>query len=277
MIRKLASIKLTFFTLIALVILLLSGVGLTLISQHQTAIEQLNTTLIHHWFLETAPDNLLTALWMMLICLASALLLLNALCCTLTALLPMAHRRRSPKQWCLFAMHILFLAVLVCHGLFLMSGHKSEAMRLFPGQSVPLPNGLSLVLETVTFVDDHRLLAMEPKKSRQLMSRQAFHARENKAGVRLMKNQTLLVQADIKMLKPLVYQSMRITLNRFLMRKKTTGNGADIIGMSIAITPNTFTSFFFTAYGLLILTIVGYIISDVSARHRNRHERSNIL
>ena len=82
------------------------------------------------------------------------------------------------------------------------------------------------------------------------------------------------------MLQPLVHDGMRITLKRFVLKKNnlnnknspiknTDGMKKDEIGAVFILSSNNFTSIFFTAYGLLICTIIIYILSS-----RTNHKSS---
>ena len=276
MIRKIASIHITFSAIITLGILLMGGVVLSYFPTHQKALDGLNTTHIHHWLMQFISSNSLATIWTVLLCLASGVLFVNALTCSVTTLLPAALRLGSIKQWSFLCMHLLFLLVLTCHGLALISGHKTTEIELYPGESRELFNGFSLVVEGTKFVDDTRLISMKMKQSRPLMTRKTFHADQNSARVILLKNQEQVASQRVMLLKPLVHDDMRITLTRFLLKGNPgknknnksvdTADGKGLakeekIGAAFTVTSNHFTSFFFTAYGLLILTIISYILT----------------
>ena len=274
MIRKMASIHITFSTIITLIMLLMGGVILSYFPHHQKALDGLNTALIHHWLVQFISSNSITVTWAVMVCLASGILFINALACCSTMLLPAALKHASIKQWSFLCMHILFLLVLTCHGVALISGHKTEEIELYPGESHELFNGFSLVVKSTSFVDDTRLISMNRKESRQFMTRKTFHADQNGADVVLMKNQKPLKTQNVIMLKPLVHDNMRISLTRFLFKKpaQKSGKGMDTadgnslirekeIGAVFTVTSNNFTSLFFTAYGLLILATISYLFA----------------
>ncbi|SMD13170.1 hypothetical protein SAMN02746065_1471 [Desulfocicer vacuolatum DSM 3385] len=216
MIQKLSSIKLTFYSIICLGILLIMGVIFCYFPVHQTNIDQLNSNLIHHWLGKTVTTNPIVSIWVISVCLVSAILFINALLCSLSHLLPAALKHSSLKKWSFMLMHLLFLLVLTCHGLSLVSGHKTEDIQLYPGETHELSNGFSLLIEDIIFVDDTRLISMKTKKSRHLMTRKTFHPDKNYASVILMEKTKPLTSQRIMMLNPLVHGTMRLTLKRFL-------------------------------------------------------------
>ncbi|GAB6142946.1 hypothetical protein [Desulfocicer niacini] len=273
MIRKLAAINITYSVIIALVTLLMGGVVFSYFPTHQKAIDGLNTTLVHQWLFHNISSNPLVTVWVVMICVASGILFINALCCSMTSLVSAAIKHSSIKRWSFLFMHLLFLVVLVCHGLALISGHKTQEIELYAGDSHALINGFSLKAEQINFVDETRLISMKMKKSRKLMTRKTFHADKNTATVTLLKAQTTVKSQKVMMLKPLVHDGMRITLTRFLLKKngessKINGNSfnekapnieKENIGAVFILSRNNFTALFFIAYGLLILTIIIYI------------------
>ncbi len=284
MIQKLASINITFYSIISLGALLIMGVILCYFPNHQTSIDGLNSSLIHHWLGKTIITNPIVSIWVIVVCMISGILFINALLCSVTTLLSAALRRPSLKRWSFMLMHVLFLLVLTCHGLSLISGHKTENIQLYPGESHEFFDDFSLVVQGITFVDDTRLISMKTKKNRHLMTRKTFHPDKNYANVVLMKNQKPVTSQKVMMLSPLVHGPMRITLNRFLFKTSTesnvkgekntgekneTGDGIKKekkIGAAFTINQNRFTTLFFVAYGLLISTIVCFILTKHSPR-----------
>ena len=277
MIRKLASIHITYSAIISLGILLMGGIVLSYFPTHQKAIDGLNTSLIHQWLFRNNP---MVSIWVLLVCLASAILFINTLFCSVTTLVPAALKHKSINRWCFLCMHLLFLVVLACHGLSLISGHKTQELELYPGNTQELINGFSLKVKGINFVDDTLLLSMKKKESRKLMTRKSFHADQNTADIILLENQSQIANKKIKMLQPLVHDGMRITLKRFVLKKNnlnnknspiknTDGMKKDEIGAVFILSSNNFTSIFFTAYGLLICTIIIYILSS-----RTNHKSS---
>jgi len=284
MIQKIASIHLTFYSIISLGVLLIMGVVLCYFPDHQSAIDGLNSSLIHHWLGETISSNPIVSIWVIIMCMVSAILFINALLCSATTLLSAALRRPSLKRWSFMLMHVLFLLVLACHGLSLISGHKTENIHLYPGESHELSDGFSLEIQGITFVDDTRLISMKTKKNRHLMTRKTFHPDKNYASVVLMKNQKPVTSQKVMMLNPLVHGSMRITLNRFLFenpvrgderngknsgKKNVAGDGIKKekqMGAAFTISKNRFTTVFFVAYGLLISTIICFVLTKHSPR-----------
>jgi len=284
MIQKLSSIHLTFYSIIILGALLTMGVILCYFPDHQSAIDGLNSSLIHHWLEKSIIANPIVSIWVIIVCMVSAILFINALLCSATSLLSAALRRPSLKRWNFMLMHVLFLLVLACHGLALISGHKTENIQLYPGESHELSDGFSLVIQGITFVDDTRLISMKTKKNRHLMTRKTFHLDKNYASVVLMKNKKPFTSQKVMMLNPLVHGSMRITLNRFLFenpqgsddraekdsgKKNETGDGIKKerkMGAAFTISKNKFTTVFFVAYGLLISTIICFILTNHSPR-----------
>ena len=71
--------------------------------------------------------------------------------CTFTRLLPRLRAGNALKGWLLTLVHLVMLVVLLGHGAEMAMGHKQEELRMLPGQTLALPEGLTLSLESVRF------------------------------------------------------------------------------------------------------------------------------
>lgn len=292
MIRKLASIRLTFVCIISLGALLTAGILIYNAPDGREAIERLNGMLLFSWMDHHLQTHLMVALWVLLTCGVAGLLLVNTLTCSVTTLLPPALKRSTLKRWSFFGIHILFIVVLCCHGIALINGHKTENITLFQGESHALVDGLILHVSKTIYIDDMTLLTRPKQERRKMMTREAFHYKENGVQVLLMTGKAPVASGTVRFLEPLVYGSLRITLTNFsVMNEKNVdrkpkeivqnvldtegalelgerGATEEIknnIGAVFTVTENAFTSVFFTAYGLLILAIVGFIIATTEA------------
>ncbi len=284
MIRKLASIRLTFVCIISLGTLLIAGVLFYNSPDGREAIENLNGMLLFSWINEHLFTHTILSLWVLFVCAVAGILFINTLCCTFFNLLPLALKRSNLKRWSFFGIHILFIVVLSCHGVALISGHKAENITLFPGASHPLTDGLTLRISEITYVDDIAILTKKKQESRKMMTRKAFHHHQNEVEADLMRGDEVVASKSVRFLEPLVHGSLRVTLTRFLLKKSQNRSGiqgeqGDVlilsgakgegnidqstgaIGAVFTVTKNPFTPVFFTAYGLLIIAIAGFIVT----------------
>ena len=284
MVRRLASIRLTFVCILSLGALLMTGVFLYNSPDGRDVIESLNGMLLFSWIGQHLFTHTTLSFWVFGVCTVAGLLFINTLCCTFFNLLPLALKRSNLKRWSFFGIHILFIVVLSCHGIALISGHKAENITLFPGASHPLTDGLTLQISEITYVDDIAILTKKKQESRKMMTRKRFHHHKNGVGADLMRGDDVVASGTVRFLEPLVYGSLRVTLTRFLLKKnqkrgETQGERGDAlilngakgdknidqstgaIGAVFTVTQNPFTSVFFTAYGLLIIAITGFIVA----------------
>lgn len=256
MIQKIASIKLTFFSLVLLVVLMGTGVVLSLFPAYADTIKKMNQTIVYHWIVNTWHEKPLLTAWVLLVTISSAVLFINTACCSMTIQLHTALKTADVRRWFFFIIHFLFLLVLACHGITMVTGHKQDNIRLFPGQSHLFGDNYRIDMVKVIFADDPKFLTMERKKSRHLMSRKNIHPKLNYADITLFQNNRELDSQRVFMLHPMQYKSIRVTVTRFIAKRQ---NGQQTVGVNLSVTRNIFTQFFFTVYALMIITLACFV------------------
>lgn len=257
MLSFLSSIRLTFITLAAMMGFMLTGIILTTFPEYRKVIMSMNHSIALDWLLAHARQHWGTALWLMGICLAAVLLFLNTLLCTVTRQLLPALKINSFRRWSFLILHCLFLLVLACHGLSLVAGDKQENITLFPGQSLVVSDNFQIHLTGVSYQADPELLAMDLQTSRSLMTRKAYDRHSNTATLDLYQDRTLLASGTVFMLNPLRTKGIQVTLTAFSLGKEDHDGE---IGVTLTLSRNPLTPFFFTAYALMIITLVCFII-----------------
>lgn len=250
MIQRLSSVFLTFYTLVILVLLMGAGVFLNL--SHKQAFTQMNEVSIFSWLSTTWPTAPVLVIWFLVLCLTAGILFINALCCSLDRQLSLARRSGRIKNWLFFILHCLFILVLICHGLILTVGEKQGKIRLTPGQS-HLFGPYEILVSEVVFMDDKNILTAPKNEQRQLMTRKNIHIHENYVQVTLLKNKEILASKKMRMLSPLRYQSVQITLIEFIVLEPD-----NVLGVMLTLTHNFLSRFFFLVYGLMILALGGF-------------------
>ncbi len=256
MIQKIGSIKLTFFSLVLLIVLMGMGIVLSLFPAYTDAIEKMNQTIVYQWIVNTWHEQPLLTTWVLLVTISSAVLFINTACCSMTIQLRTALKTVSVRRWSFFIIHFLFLMVLACHGITMVTGHKQDNIQLCPEDSHLFGDNYRIDVVNVTFSDDPKFLTMKRKKSRHLMTRKNIHPKLNYADIALFQNNRRLDSQRVFMLHPMRYKSIRITVTRFIAKHQ---NGQQIVGVNLSITRNIFTQFFFTVYALMIITLACFV------------------
>lgn len=256
MIRFFSSIRLTFVLLVSMLILLWVGTILSLSREYGDAINLMNESLIYQWFFTAWEKERVLPIWFLLIFFTAGLLFFNTLVCSVTKQLATAIKAATLRQWAFFMIHLFFLMVLLCHGIFLVVGDKRKNIELFQGDLHKIGT-LTLEVSAVTFIDNPDFLKLDPRKSRELMTREKFHRRANFAEITISDGDKPKVSGRVMMLSALKYGSMRVTLTKFV-------HGRDLhkgeIGINLTVTRNAFTEFFFLIYALMIISLVCFIV-----------------
>lgn len=255
MIQRLSSVSLTFYSLVVLVLLMGTGVFLNL--SHKQAFTQMNEIPIFTWISTTWPTSPALVIWFFLLCLAATILFVNALCCSLDRQLSLARRSGRTKNWLFFILHSLFILVLICHGLILVVGEKQGKIRLTTGQSHSF-GPYEIMVSEVTFMDDKNILTVPKNEQRQRMTRKNIHIHENYVQVALLRDKEILALKKVRMLSPLRYRSVQITLIEFVVLEPDNPRSDNPIGGVLTLTHNFLSEFFFLVYGVMILALAGF-------------------
>ncbi len=85
------------------------------------------------------------------------------------------------------------------------------------------------------------------------MTRERIHIHENYAALTLMENKNTLASKKVMMLSPLVYKSVQVTLIEFVIQKED-----NLLGVTLNLTDNFLSRFFFLVYGMMILALAGF-------------------
>ena len=256
MIQRLSSIRLTFALLTLLLVLMGTGICLTLFPEYKAAVKVMNQTIVYHWFAACWRQTPILTAWVLLVSLTAVILAFNTAICSMTNQLYAAIKIASLRRWSFFVIHFMFLLVLACHGITMVTGHKQENVRLAPGESHVFGENCRIDLVDVTFSDNPDFLTMNKKKRHQMMTRENFHPKQNFAKIALSQNGRQEGLQNVFFLTPLKHRSLRVTVADFILKEI---NGQKTVGVNLVITRNFFTGFFFTAYALMIIALACFI------------------
>ena len=260
MLRKLASIKLTFTLLMVLIFLM--GVGIWLSLTLPKEFKAMNLMHILDWLVKGPEIHPMVLAWFLGVCLMAAMLGLNAFSCALVRLWPRAAGTLEMRHWVFLVLHLMFLLVLGCHGLLLFMGDKESQLASYTGD-IHTIGPYTIAVKQVTFSDDMALLEIPYKERRPLMTRDRVHIEKNIVEVDLLKNGEHLTSKKIIMLSPLRWGNLQLTLTEFLPpRSEQSGPGA-----YLSLTQNALNLFFFSVYAAMILLLAGFTALTWNRRH----------
>ena len=255
MIQKLSTVKVAFYNLVFLVLLMSAGIYLS--HGFPADFQRMNDVVLVKWLKSAGTDAPVLAIWFVLLCLNACFLFINALCCTLTKQLQTAVKAGMIKKWLFFILHSLFVIVLVCHGLILVVGSKQSNLILYPNERITFENDYEIAVTDIVFKDDITILKLNKNEQRPLMTRKNIHRKQNFAQISLYKASTLIESQRVCMLSPLRHGAVQVTVTRFVVKQKNQQNQ---VGVNLTVTRNYLNTFFFVIYGLMILTLGGYIL-----------------
>ncbi|MCB2191509.1 MAG: hypothetical protein KQI62_08090 [Deltaproteobacteria bacterium] len=248
--ERLSSLKFTLVCLFALMIWLGLGVYMGQIRLLSSSFFDMNRMLILDWLLGPAWEQPLAPLWFLGLCLGVGVMLLNLGCCTFTRLLPRLRAGNALKGWLLTLVHLVMLVVLVGHGAEMAMGHKQESLRMLPGQTLALPEGLVLSLESVHFVSDPSVINLPYRQARFAWTRDKFKPAENWAEVVIRRGDQEVTRGTLHILDPMDIQGLRLTLAGFFSPENEKPAR---VGVRLALVKNPLTALFFVAYGAWVV------------------------
>ncbi|MCG8616012.1 MAG: hypothetical protein MI802_07320 [Desulfobacterales bacterium] len=246
----LSSVRLTFYTLIALVVILSIGVCLGYLNK--PALDLMNHHPLVDWTVLAAHRDPLVLAWFGLLCLASAILLINGIFCCAGRQFTLARHPGSMKHKLFFVIHLVFILVLTCHGLLLVIGSKESRISLSRGDSHRF-GPYRIEAAGVTFADDPGLLALPYREQRKMMTRENFSLIRNYARIRLYHGETLVADSRVHILAPLCHKGLRVTLVEFAQ-----GRPDQSPSIVLTLTDSPLNMIFFIVYALMILTLAGF-------------------
>ncbi|MBA3030127.1 MAG: hypothetical protein FP816_15145 [Desulfobacteraceae bacterium] len=253
MMKRLASIKLTFWNLIGLGLLLGSGAVLTTVKSHSKTMRAISEQLPLDWFSFFPRDDGLVFTWFLLTCLTGGLLFINILCCMGLRLGVLVVNPRNLRQWLFLLIHTLFAVVMACHGLSMAVGFKHSNIQLKPGQSFSFAPEDEIIVSEIVFKDNTDMLKADYQTRRTLMTRNHFHPDQNYARITFTRKDQPMGSGTLTMLSPFTQGDLQITLTDFLYDKDRP---SDPLGVSLVVTKNPVVKVFFISYVLLIFALI---------------------
>ncbi len=257
MMRFLSSMRLAFWSLIALLLWLLVGVIIANSPSYYEATKAMNLQVLSTWLTNEALHQPVLLSWFLVLCAMCLVLGVSFLFCTSRTLLKKVQTAPSLKTTLLFTLHLLCMGIMLLHLFSMSTGFKYSNIQLEPGQSWTSPEGYHILLRSVQYTDDVSVLNMPFRQQRQHQSPNEFHYRKNTARMSLSKNGVLLAESNIGMLTPLVYRSLRITLSSFYLPQNTN---SQVPGVSLVFGKNSVIWPFFVCYGLGVFLIAFYTL-----------------
>lgn len=256
MIKKLASIQLTFITLASLVAMLGIGAGLAYSQGHAETIELISEAIALDWLLAAGHGDRVVLVWFVATCAVAAVLFLNVIACIGLHMAEL-FRNTGIFRRCLFILaHVMFAVILLCHGLGMILGYKYSPIEMWSKDSFVFEGGYEITVDDVIFKDDAAMLEADYKTRRSMLTRERFHPGNNSAVVTLRYEGRIIQSERVCILAPMVANGIQITLTDFIYNRDKAENP---IGISLAVTKNSVTQLFFASYVVLILSLIGIV------------------
>ncbi len=251
----LSSIRFAFWTILLLIAWL--GAGALLATDHsRKAFLVLNDTLVLDWLFTEAIREPLLLIWFGILCVLAILLVISFVFCTFPTLLRVIRGQyRNLTTTLLLGIHLLCILIAVFHALSFITGFKEGHIRTRTGDTIALPDGFSLCVKEVIFVDDPALLTPGKEDSKIRYTRGNFSDDINRVGVMLLHHGMFDGEGSAFYMKPYVRGRIRITLESFTLSDEAGLRQPEVY---LTITRNPLLEAFFISYCLLAVSLILY-------------------
>lgn len=210
-----ASLRLSLICLVALALWMGAGVVGALIPDWAQSMHLLDSGSLLDWFSGPYADHPLLNGWLAGLFALVGLLLTNLGLCIYDRLWAPA-RRRNPRALLSLVLHLLVLVTILLQGSAFFLLEIKSRVRLHPGQTTPVGDGLVLRLDQVHYSADPALLKLKGMEAHKSMTREAFDRHSNWAEMSLLGPDGVVASGNVFHFHPLEYDGWRVFLLGFL-------------------------------------------------------------
>jgi len=256
MIKFLSSMRFAFWLLFSIIIWFILGAFLSINDSFYHGIKEMSNELILNWLIQKSMNFPIVLAWFIGLCIIAVLLAISFIFCTWNNLLKVMLKNSTSKSILLLTIHILFVIIMALHLGSMLFGYKYSDIEIGVGQEFKFDNDYSLTLDAVNYIDDINVLKMKYKAMRDYHTRDGFHYKDNYAAFTLKQNNKIIRKDKVKMLSPLKYGFLKVTISYFCLPKKSD---SEIPGVKVVIAKNYFNELFFIFYALEIISILFFL------------------
>ncbi len=271
-IEKLSSMYLSMWILVFLIVW--TGIGLYMAGadSYINDFQVMNDMHIREWLMSDRTGSGFLKPWFLILCAAMTALGINLIFCSWSKIFKIMRAKFNGRQFYMLIVHALFGFVALGHLGGLLLGFEHNNIELGAGETYSSEEGYELEVKDVHFVGDVKAL----KKAKRYITRDDLNRKESFVEISISRNSELLKTDKVYLLKPLRYEDVQVTVNRFLSpenKKKSTDfdTGGRII---LSLSKNPVLKMFLTVYPVMIAGILIYLVITWRKPHLNRNNVS---
>ncbi len=256
--EKLASMHLTSWTLVFLVLWVGVGLYLAGLDSYTAYFRSMNNMLVRDWLFSEETGSGKLKIWFIMLCAAMTLLGINLIFCSWHKIYRIMKARFSGNQLFMLIVHAIFGFVALGHLGGLMLGFEYPNIRLGEGQDYSIKEGYQIKIEKIHFAGDAAVL----KKGKSNITKDDMDYQKSYAEISLLKDGKLIKAGKAGLFSPMHYQDIHVTLSNFILPKDLKGSpepGTVPWGM-FTISRNPVLKSFLTVYPVMIAGIFIYLI-----------------
>lgn len=246
MVKQLSSMKLAFVLLAALTLWFGGGMYLATDKELTHAFKLFNDQQLPDW-LPLLGQHPVLQVWILGLVVLICLLIANTLACTCKDM----HYVWLKRQWhnpklLYLPIHLLTLAVFICHGLDILFIHGHQSWSMAQGQQVQ-HQGLTIEIKRINYMDNLTLIKEDKLPRITRRSIDDFHPDNNSVEVRFTLENGQQATEAIHFMSPLKLGNYYLLLTDFGYQQQLVAD--------IKLVHNPMVNAFFTIYGLLFFTL----------------------
>jgi hypothetical protein len=256
--EKIASMHLTAWNLVVMLLWLAWGMLLAGSSTYKKGFQGMNNALAGDWLLSKQADFPLLKIWFIGLCLLMTILGINLIFCSWEKIFRIIRARFSGPKFFMLLVHFIFGFVALGHLGGLMLGYKHNNIQLGEGKKYRFGDGYEVEVRNVNYVSDYKLL----EKTSKYASRDDFDYRKNFAELVLNKDGKEISRCNIYVMNPMRYKDMQVTLRSFIVAPESGNDHAAVKKpwITLSVSKNPMLKLFLALYPVMILGIFIHLI-----------------
>jgi hypothetical protein len=257
--EKLASMSLTVWTIVIMLLWLVWGMFMAGSSAYTKGFHGMNNVLVKDWFLSNQTDYTTLKLWFAGLCILMVVLCVNLIFCSWEKIFRIMQAKFSGPKFLMLIVHAVFGFVALGHFGGLVLGYKHSNIQLGEGQKYNFEDGYDLTINKVVYIGDHKTL----KKPAKYISKDDFDYTKNFVEIILRKDGRDIRKDSIYILTPMRYKDIQVTLRGFIEPSESDGikeNAGATPRITVNISRNPVLKAYLIIYPIMIAGIFIYLI-----------------
>jgi hypothetical protein len=266
--EKLASMNLTVWNLVIMILWLGWGMVLAGSDTFTKGFQSMNAVLIKDWVFSSKTGFPILKIWFIGLCVLMIILCINLIFCTWDKIFKIIRQKFNGPKFFMLIVHTVFGFVALGHLGGLMLGYKHNNIQLGEGQRYGFEDGYEIELTKVLYTNDHKTL----KKSYRSITKDDFDYTKNFADITLRKDGRDISKDSIYILNPMRHKDIQVTLRGFIEPPELNGvknDAGTTPWVTVTVSKNPVLKTYLILYPIMIIGIFFYLLTTWKLAFKN--------